>query len=97
MSAGQRTDEALCQLPITETDEKVMKGKLADLTNLDSSSRYAGAPRAAAFLKNFIEKAKWAHIDIAGTAFTKELKDYEVQMGTGYGVRLLIECLEKLK
>lgn len=94
--AADRTDEALCHIPITEIDEKSMKGKIADLTNLDSSSRYAGAPRAAAFLKNFVEKTKWAHIDIAGTAFTKEPKDYEVNMATGFGIRLMIDFLEKL-
>ena len=74
-----------------------MKGKLADLTNLDSTSRYAGASRAGAFLKNFVEKSKLAHLDIAGAAFTKEPKDYEVNMGTGFGIRLLIEFLEQLK
>lgn len=96
-TSGENSDEAVCHLPITEADEKAMKGQRADLTNLDSTSRYAGASRAAAFLKNFVNKTKWAHIDIAGTAFTKEPKDYEVNMGTGYGVRLMIDFLEQLK
>jgi len=96
IQAGTKTDEALCQLPITDADEKSMKGKLADLTNLDSESRYAGASRAGAFLKNFVGESKWAHIDIAGTAFTKEPKDYESRLGTGFGIRLLIDFLQSL-
>jgi len=91
------TDEPVCQLPITDADEKAMKGKLADLTNLAMDHGYAGASRAAAFLKNFVNNSKWAHLDIAGTAYTKDPKDYEVPMATGFGVRLLIDFLEKVK
>ncbi|MGE3279047.1 MAG: M17 family metallopeptidase [Candidatus Altimarinota bacterium] len=92
----ENTDEPACQLPITDADEKAMKGKLADLTNLAMDHGYAGSSRAAAFLKNFVNNSKWAHLDIAGTAFTKDPKDYEVPMATGFGVRLLIDFLEKL-
>ncbi|MDP3975411.1 MAG: leucyl aminopeptidase [bacterium] len=94
-TAAQRTDEAVCHLPITEADEKSIKGKLADLTNL-ADVPYGGACRAAAFLKQFVGETKWAHLDIAGTAFTKEPKDYEVNMATGYGIRLLVDFLENL-
>lgn len=92
--SAETSDEGLCQLPITETDEKAMKGKIADLTNLDMAGRYAGASRAAAFLKNFVADSKWAHIDLAGPAYTKEPKAYEVSMGTGFGVRLMIDFVQ---
>lgn len=95
-ASADRTDESVCSMPITDADEKSMKGKLADLTNLAADHPYAGAPRGAAFLKNFVGKTPWAHIDIAGTAYTKDPKDYEVPMATGYGVRLMIDFLEHL-
>jgi leucyl aminopeptidase len=96
-SSAEETDEPVCQLPITDADEKAMKGKLADLTNLAMDHGYAGSSRAAAFLKNFVNGTKWAHIDIAGTAYTKDPKDYETNMGTGFGVRLMIDFLEKVE
>lgn len=95
-ASAERTDEPVCELPITDADEKAMKGKLADLTNLAMDHGYAGSSRAAAFLKVFVGDSKWAHIDIAGTAYTKDPKDYEVPMGTGYGVRMMIDVLERL-
>jgi len=95
-SSAEKTDEPVCHLPITDADEKAMKGKLADLTNLAMDHGYAGASRAAAFLKNFVGNSKWAHIDIAGTAYSKDPKDYETPMATGFGLRLMIDVLEKL-
>lgn len=95
-ASAEQTDEPVCELPITDADEKAMKGKLADLTNLAMDHGYAGSSRAAAFLKVFVGDSTWAHIDIAGTAYTKDPKDYEVPMGTGYGVRMMIDVLERL-
>ncbi|MDP2691709.1 MAG: leucyl aminopeptidase [bacterium] len=95
-SSGKNTDEGLCVMPITDADEKGIEGQLADLANIAHDHAYAGASRAAAFLKNFITDTKWAHIDIAGTAFTKNPKDYETTMATGFGVRMMIDFFEKL-
>ena len=91
--AGEETDELAWPLPIHPDHSKAMKGKIADLSNI-SSSPGAGASTAAAFLKEFVGKTAWAHLDIAGTAFVKEPKKYESPMGTGYGVRLLANFLE---
>lgn len=96
LTSGKNTDEPICNLPITDVDEKAMKGKIADLANLAGDHSYAGSSRAAAFLKNFVGKSKWAHIDLAGPAFTKNPKPYETNMGTGYGIRMMIDFLEKL-
>jgi leucyl aminopeptidase len=94
--AAKKTDEPVCNLPITDIDEKAMKGKIADLANLAGDHSYAGSSRAAAFLKNFVGKSKWAHIDLAGPAFTKNPKPYETSMATGYGIRMMIDFLEQL-
>ena len=56
----------------------------------------AGTATAAAFLKAFVEDAPWAHLDIAGTAWTSNEKPYVPKGGSGFGVRLLIDYLKTL-
>ncbi len=94
--AGETTDELAWPMPIHPDHRAKMKSKIADLRNWDEVP-YAGASKGAAFLEEFVENAKWAHIDIAGPAFVKDPKKYETPMGTGFGVRLFVEFLEKLR
>jgi leucyl aminopeptidase len=68
-----------------------MKSSVADLRNI--GDKYAGACTAAAFLREFVGKTPWAHIDIAGTAWAHKPRSYETKGATGYGVRLLTEYL----
>jgi leucyl aminopeptidase len=93
--AGNRTDDLVWELPIHPDFEGKMKSKIADIRNSEDGY-YAGSQKGGAFLKNFIEKTPWIHLDIAGTAFTSDPKKYESVMGTGYGVRLLTNYLENL-
>ncbi len=93
---GRKTDELVWPLPIHPDYESKMKSKIADLRNSEDGY-YAGAQKGAAFLKSFVEKIPWIHMDIAGTAFTSDPKRYESMMGTGFGVRLLTSYLENLK
>ncbi len=93
--AGKKTDDLLWQLPIHPDFEAKMKSKIADLRNSEDGY-YAGSQKGGAFLKNFVEKTPWIHLDIAGTAFTSDPKKYESMMGTGFGVRLLTNYLENL-
>ena len=62
-----------------------------------SSSRYGGAITAALFLSEFAGRARWAHIDIAGPAFINKGMAYCEPGGTGFGVRLFYELIEKLE
>jgi leucyl aminopeptidase len=94
--AGEETDELAWPLPIHPDHRTKMKSRIADLRNWDEVP-YAGASKGAAFLQEFVGDAKWAHIDIAGTAFVKDPKPYDSPMATGYGVRLFVEFLEKLR
>ena len=94
--AGEQTDELAWPMPIHPDHRTRMKSKIADLRNWDEVP-YAGASKGAAFLQEFVENSKWVHMDIAGPAFVKEPKKYESPMGTGFGVRLLVEFLEKLR
>lgn len=97
LEAGKATDELLWELPIHDDFREIMKGRLADLRNIDNGTSYlGGASKAAAFLEYFVDKAKWAHLDIAGTAYVEKAKAVDYPMGTGYGVRLLVNFLENL-
>ena len=56
---------------MVQTNTQELKSKVADIKN--KGTRLAGASTAAAFIEEFIEKdTKWIHLDIAGTAATKE-------------------------
>lgn len=91
--ASESSLEKLWQMPIDEEYEELIKGDIADIRN-SGKKRDAGSITAALFLKNFVEKSKWAHIDIAGTAFHKKEKPYSYKGATGFGVRLNIEFLK---
>ena len=97
VQVGEETDELTWELPLHEDHRHKMKSKVADLCNCDEGTAHlAGASKGAAFLENFVEKYPWAHIDIAGTAYTKDPKKYEQTGATGVGVRLMLRFLESL-
>jgi leucyl aminopeptidase len=92
---GEETHERVWQLPLYEEYEEAVKGEISDIVNT-SNIKYGGGITAAAFLKRFLEKGiKWAHIDIAGTAFSDKPVHYIPKGGTGFGVRLLVEFIRK--
>ncbi|MBD3327826.1 aminopeptidase [Candidatus Peregrinibacteria bacterium] len=93
LKAGEETDELCWELPIHEDFKKRTEGSLADLKNVTNTG-LAGSSTAAAFLEHFVDKAKWAHIDIAGVAWSKFPKSFDNQHSTGFGVRLLTKYLE---
>jgi len=96
--SGKEVDENLWELPLDKEHKEKMKSPVADLRNGDEGTAHlAGSSKGAAFLSYFIEDCKWAHIDIAGTAYTRDPKKYEQMGGTGFGVRGLIRFLESLK
>jgi leucyl aminopeptidase len=87
--AGATVGELVWRLPLHAEYKELMKGTVADLTNA-APKRKAGSITAAAFLEEFIEDARWAHIDIAGTAWDVG-RPYLGRGASGYGVRLLVE------
>ncbi len=95
-NAALETDEEVWEMPIHENHRKGMKGKFADLNNVDNSGM-AGACTAAAFLENFVEKTDWIHLDIAGPAMPKKPKEIDFPGATGFGVRLLLRFLQNIK
>ena len=87
--AGERTDEAVWPMPLLDEHEKATRSKVADWKN--SGGRVAGVSTAGAFLRGFVGKTPWVHLDIAGTGMTAGQTSLHIGGGTGVGVRLLTE------
>jgi len=97
VDAGNDVDEYLWAMPLDREHKDKMKSHVADLRNGDEATAHlAGGAKGAAFLSFFIEDHKWAHLDIAGTAYTRDPKKYEQMYGTGVGVRVMLRFLEAL-
>ena len=91
--AGQTTGERAWRMPMADAHRDEMRSQIADLKNV-SGSRDAGASTAAAFLSTFVGETPWAHLDIAGTAYTSKQGAYQPYGATGVGVRLVTELLQ---
>ncbi|MBS1538590.1 MAG: leucyl aminopeptidase [Bacteroidetes bacterium] len=90
-TASARTGEYVCELPLYEEYEELIKSDIADVKN--SGGRAAGSITAGLFLKKFIGDYPWAHLDIAGTGIAPKATDYNPKGGTGVAVRLLVDML----
>lgn len=91
LASGERTGEKMWAMPMEEDYKDLLKSEVADLKN--AGERYAGAITAALFLREFVGQTPWAHIDIAGPAFTERDLPYCPKGGTGFGVRTLVDFL----
>ncbi|MDE2964249.1 MAG: leucyl aminopeptidase [Acidobacteriota bacterium] len=83
--------ESLWQLPLTPEYREDIKSQVADIKNVGGGS--AGAITAALFLQEFVGETPWAHLDIAGPAFTAKGHVVCPKGGTGFGVRTLLNLL----
>ncbi len=95
--AAARTGERVWELPMIEDYRAHIDSEVADVKNIGKAGQ-AGTIVAALFLREFVgEDIPWAHLDIAGTAWT-DTDDVETPRGgTGYGVRLLLELARTFK
>jgi len=96
--SSKRTTEEVWELPLNQDYMDMIKSDVADMKNI-GIGKAAGTITAAAFLKNAIEDTPWAHIDIAGVAWTQgatKEKPYNTKGATGFGVRLILDYLQKL-
>ncbi len=92
--AGEKVDEKVWRLPLHENYDKLMNSKNADMQNINYVGG-AGSTTAAQFLQRFIiNKTPWAHLDIAGMAFSKYAGSLNSSGATGFGVRLLDKFVE---
>jgi leucyl aminopeptidase len=88
---GKAAGESLWPLPLVKEYRDELKSSVADLKNVGGG--YAGTITAALFLQEFVEGAKWAHLDIAGPAFAERDLAYCPRGGTGFGIRTLLRYL----
>jgi leucyl aminopeptidase len=95
IKAGEIENEKLWRFPLHKNYDKLMDSKIADIQNINYSGG-AGSITAAQFLKRFLKNnTPWAHLDIAGMAWTKKDLDIIPTGATGYGVKLLNKFVEK--
>lgn len=87
IGAGEASGDRAWRMPVWDEYAKQLDSNFADLANI--GGRYAGAVTAACFLKKFTGKFDWAHLDIAGTAWTSGRN----KGATGRPVPLLVEFL----
>ncbi len=89
ISAGKQVGEHLWPLPLNDAWDKAIDTPQADMKNI-SGSRDAGSAIGAHFLKRFVNKdVKWAHLDIAGVAWTNKDRMSTPKGAVAFGVRLL--------
>jgi len=87
--ASKNENEKVWRLPLHKNYDKLMNSPIADVQNINYSGG-AGSITAAQFLQRFIiNKTPWAHLDIAGMAFSKKAANLNSGGATGFGVRLL--------
>lgn len=87
LDAGTATGEKVWRMPLGSDYDKMIDSKFADMKNI--GGRSAGAVTAAQFLKRFVDKTPWAHIDLAGTAMGSPQTEINKSWASGWGVRLL--------
>jgi len=92
LAASAESGDALWRMPLTDGYRKKLESPVADLSNLGSPG--AGTLTAAAFLENFTGRVPWAHLDIAGMAWTAKTTGFFSPGATGFGVRVIARFLQ---
>ena len=86
-AAGQTTGERVWRMPLDEAYDKQIRSDIADMKNV--AGRPAGSITAAQFIQRFVNGKPWAHLDIAGTAWSTKDAAVVPKGATAFGVRLL--------
>lgn len=94
IETGKEVGEDFWQLPISKEYSKGIKSDIADIKNMGPRGK-AGTIMGAVFIQEFIDKAKWAHLDIAGTAWNDDGKPHQSKGPTAVAVRTLVKLVEK--
>ena len=91
--AGEITGERVWRMPLDEKYDQEINSEVADVKNLGESGK-AGSIAAAQFLARFVNNVPWAHLDIAGVAWSKKGLQIAEKGATGFGVHLLNQFLQ---
>jgi leucyl aminopeptidase len=87
IAAGKQVGEKLWRMPLAEAYDKMIDSDAADVKNI--GGREAGSITAAQFLQRFVNSVPWAHLDIAGTTWSKKDASTVPKGATAFGLRLL--------
>jgi leucyl aminopeptidase len=93
--ASAETGELVWRMPLHSDFKDLTRGKVADLVN-SAEVRKASSAYAASFLEEFVDGRPWAHLDIAGTSWDQDNREYVGKGASGWGVRLLVELARGL-
>jgi leucyl aminopeptidase len=88
-AAGAASGERCWPLPLWKEYRKQLDSTTADLQNV--GGRPGGSITAGAFLSEFVGETKWAHLDVAGTAWGEGSLSYQRKGALGFPTRLLVE------
>jgi leucyl aminopeptidase len=92
IAAGKTSTDYLWRMPLGEAYDRLIDSHIADMKNV--GPREGGSITAAQFLQRFVDDGvKWAHLDIAGMAWSDKAKPTYDKGATGFGVRLLDEYI----
>ena len=94
MAAGKKAGERYCRLPADPDYKQQYKSDIADIKN--TGGREAGTITGGLIISEFVDKARWAHLDIAGTSTNANARHYMVKGATGVAVRTLAEYVAGL-
>ena len=86
-AAGKAVGEAAWRMPLGDAYDKQLKSDIADMKNV--GGRPGGSITAAQFIQRFVQGRPWAHLDIAGTAWSGKDLPTAPKGATAYGVRML--------
>ncbi len=92
LNASAASGDALWRMPINDGYRAQLDSPYADVSNLGTAG--AGTLTAAAFLEKFTGEVPWAHLDIAGMAWTQKKSGFFSTGATGFGVRVIARFLQ---
>lgn len=92
-AAGKKSGEKGWRFPLGDEYDKQINSDIADMKNI-GDGRGAGSITAAQFLKRFVNDVPWAHLDIAGMAWTKKPLATVPKGAVGFGVRMLNQLVK---
>ena len=87
LAAGKATGEQLWRMPLADAFDKMINSDAADMKNI--GGRLGGSCTAAHFIKRFVKDVPWAHLDIAGVAWSDKDAATAAKGATAFGLRLL--------
>jgi leucyl aminopeptidase len=88
LKAAEESGDKLWRMPLAESFDRLIDSSIADMKNV--GPREGGSITAAQFIKRFIENGvRWAHVDMAGMAWSDKASSTYEKGATGFGVRLL--------